>query len=165
MKQTIATTTIFKAVLAFTIIFSAFLVMAIAYNKAFKLKNESLSIIEKYEGVTLGTGGSVKSIKLINNYLSNSGYTTKGNCETGEFGVPDLNNAKYEIAIANKKYYYCLKSYCKNGICAISNNNKIFYKITFFYKFNLPFLGELVTFKITGETKQIQLYSTNQILK
>jgi len=34
MKQAVGTTTVFKLVLAFTLLFSAFLAVAITYNKA-----------------------------------------------------------------------------------------------------------------------------------
>ena len=33
-----------------------------------------------------------------------------------------------------------------------------------YFKFNLPFIGDLLTFKITGETKGINYYSANQKL-
>ena len=140
MKETIATTTIFKAILAFTILFSGFLAVAITYNRVYKLKNETISIIEKYEGI------SSKSIKIINNYLSNSGYDTLGNCEEREYGVADLSNDDYELAVENKKYYYCLNYYCKTDRCKIDdpktpNGNEIFYNTKLFFKFNLPFFA------------------------
>lgn len=157
MKQAVATTTVFKAVLAFTILFSAFLAVAITYNKVYKLKNETISILEKYEGV------NDISIKIINNYLYNSGYNTKGNCEAGEYGVVDLKNNTYELAQNNKQYYYCLNYFCTEDICKL-NKNEIFYKTKLFFKFNIPFLGELAVFKITGDTKGIKYYDVNQKL-
>ena len=114
MKQTIATTTIFKAMIAFIILFVAFLTLSISYNKAFKIKNESVSIIEKYEGVTK------KSITIINNYLSSHGYTTTGKCDTNEYGVKDLSKATIELAKSSTKYYYCLSE-------EIKDNEKIFF--------------------------------------
>lgn len=159
MKQSTTTTTMFKAILAFTILFAAFLAVAITYNRVYKLKNETISILEKYEGV------SKKSLNIINNYLINSGYETLGKCEEGEYGVKDLDSYEYELAKSNEKYYYCLSYYCDNRMCRInSNNNKIVYNVKFFFKFNLPYFGDLFTFKITGETKSIKLYSENQKL-
>ena len=43
--------------------------------------------------------------KIINNYLSNSGYNIKGKCDEGEYGVSDLNTNNYELAVNNKDYY------------------------------------------------------------
>lgn len=164
MKQTVATTTIFKAVLVFTFLFAGFLAIAIVYNRAYKMKNESISVIEKYEGAT------PRAIGIINNYLSNNGYTTKGNCKDGEYGVKNLNSTDIEqVTNNNEKYYYCISYYCATTSCSINSNltpngNKIFYKYKLFFKFNLPFLGELFTFEVTGETKGISLYSENQKL-
>lgn len=157
MKQAVATTTIFKAILAFTILFSAFLAVAITYNRVYKLKNETIFILEKYEGI------NNKSLNIINNYLDNSGYNIKGRCETDEYGVVDLTNNIYEKAQTNKEYYYCLNYYCDGNSCSL-NNTHIFYKIKLFFKFNLPFLGDLATFKITGDTKAIKYYNVNQKL-
>lgn len=165
MKQAITTSTIFKAILAFTILFAAFLSVAIIYNKVYKLKNQTISIIEKYEGVT------TKSLSIINNYLRNSGYDTTGNCEIGDYGVSDLNKTTYEKVASNKKeYYYCLSYYCSSKGCKISdkkspNGNTILYKTRLFFKFNLPIFGELTTFNISGETKEIKLYDESQKIK
>jgi len=158
MKQAVGTTTVFKLVLAFTLLFSAFLAVAITYNKAYKLKNETISILEKYEGV------NKKSLKIINNYLHNSGYNTRGSCDVGEYGVKDLNKEAYELAKNNERYYYCINYYCTTRSCKVNGNEDIFYKVKLFFDFNLPFFGELTTFKITGDTKAIKLYTRYQKL-
>lgn len=165
MKETVGLTTMFKIVLAFTFLFAAFLTVAITYNKVYKLKNETISIIEKYEGV------NSTSLKIINNYLKNNGYDTMKNCETDEYGVVDLGTNVYEKAQNNKKYYYCLKHYCSPTTNCPTNAKKIeeddteiFYKVRLFFKFNLPFFGDMVTFKITGDTKAIKYYDVNQRL-
>ena len=49
MRETIGNTFIIKLVIVFTLLFSAFLALAISYNKVFRMKNEVLSIIEKYD--------------------------------------------------------------------------------------------------------------------
>lgn len=155
MKTSITTTTTFQYILLFTFLFAAFLALAITYNKVYKLKNETVSIIEKYEGI------SSTSLEVINNYLRNSGYNTKGNCASDEYGVADLNNHRYEEVNSNKKYYYCLK----DSIETNRNGDKIYYDVKLFFKFNLPVIGDLLTFKITGETKGIRYYDKIQELK
>ena len=156
MKQTVTTTTMLKYILAFTILFSAFLALAITYNKVFKLKNESISIIEKYEGI------SNNSLNIINKFLQNHGYATKGDCNIGEYGVSNLDNPSYEkVTNENMQYYYCMSNEVKN----LTNGDKIYYKVKFFYKFNIPMVGDLFKFKITGETKGIKYYSQTQKLQ
>ncbi|MBE6156174.1 MAG: hypothetical protein E7161_00295 [Firmicutes bacterium] len=163
MKQAVATTSIFKVVLVFTLLFSAFLAVAITYNRVYKLKNETIAIVEKYEGI------SRKSLTIINNYLQNSGYDTVGKCENGEYGITDLSSDTYELSQNNKDYYYCLNFFCQGSSCNVNdsstpNGNQIFYNVKFFFKFNIPFIGELFTFNINGNTKGIKLYSETQKL-
>ena len=151
MREASASSTIFRLILAFTLLFAGFLSVAIVYNRAYRLKNGSLAIIEKYEGI------NDTSLKIINNYLKSSGYTTKGKCDSGEFGVKNLDNEEYEkVEDANQEYCYCLSSKI--------SNKQIFYKIKLFFKFNLPIIGDLTTFKIVGDTKSIKLYNDKQKL-
>lgn len=156
MRESVGSTTTFKLVLAFTFIFAAFISLAIVYNRAFRLKNESLAIIERYEGI------NTNSLEIINNYLKNSGYTAKGKCDSDEYGVKDLT--KEELGKGDGDYYYCLKANCLKESC-VKNKSEIFYEVKLFYKFNLPFIGDLVNFKITGVTKGIKYYNNKQLLK
>ena len=120
MRQAVGTTTILKIVLAFTLLFSAFLAVAIVYNKAYILKNEALSIIEKYEG-------SPEAFQLIDNYLKNNGYNTTGRCKVGENGRLKSGQGWY-FYNDNKlslKTLYCISHECSNGDCKIGDNNKI----------------------------------------
>ena len=124
MKQSVTTTQVFRYILLFTFLFAMFLALAITYNKVYKMKNESISIIEKYEGVIKGK----KSLEIINNYLKNNGYNTKGHCESGDYGVKDLDNPSYELANSKENYFYCLN----NNIVKGENGYKIYYNIRLF---------------------------------
>ena len=155
MKSTVTSSEMFKYILLFTLLFAAFLALAITYNRVYKQKNETISIIEKYEGVTN------KSLKIINNYLINSSYKTKGQCEIGEYGMKSLEDTSLEsVSDRREKYYYCLSDY----VVLNENIDRIYYKVKLFFKFNIPFFGELFTFRITGESKGVQYYDTNQRL-
>lgn len=168
MKTTVSTSNTFKYVLLFTFLFAAFLALAITYNKVYKLKNEIITIVEKYEGA------QTTGLSIINNYLKSNSYITKGTCEIGEYGVTSLTGNSYEkVSSTKKEYLYCLSYYCEpDSRCKIGgtnnssapNGNNIYYKVKLFYKFNLPFFGDIITFKVTGETKAIKYYSTKQKL-
>ncbi len=142
MREAIGTETIFKAVLVFTLIFAAFVAVAITYNKAYKMKNETMFILEKYEGI------NDNSLRIINNYLRNNGYKTKGICDAGDYGINSLEETSYVTASGSDSFYYCLKPNEKSG--------KTFITIKVFFRFSLPFFGDLFTFKVTGETKGIR---------
>lgn len=152
MRQTVGNTFIIKLVIIFTLLFSAFLALAITYNKIFKMKNEVLSIIEKYEGV------NNKSNDIIVNYFDYIGYKTTNYCPNDMYGGSHIvygidESGKKETASQDKKYLMCYyKEKKSNGR---ENVKQYVYNITVFYRFDLPVLGDLATFAITGQTKAI----------
>ena len=143
MKQAIETQQLFRMIIVLTLFFAAFLTVAIIYNRAYKVKNEAILIIEKYEG--FGT----KAKKIVNNYLYNNSYNAKGKCNSGEYGATSLDNPSLEQATNEKeKYYYCVST-------EVKGDGKTYYNFKVFFNFNLPIIGDIFTFKITGQTKGI----------
>ena len=117
----------------------------ISNSKSYKTKNEMLSIIEKYEGLTSN------SIKLINNYLDYNVYDAKGKCpDSTWYGQSNISasNGVLEPAATNEKYYYCIKK-------RSANKNYYFYEVKVFLGFNLPALGDFATFTISGSTADV----------
>ena len=149
MRQAIGSTWILQLVILFMLIFVGFLALSINYTKAFKIKNEMLSIIEKYEGVMSGEN---KSVSLINNYLRYYHYQAKGNCPTDTYGAVSLDDASLVRASSGVKYYYCVK---KINTSDSSFRNRARYEIDTFFQFNLPIIGNLFTFHVSGSTIDI----------
>ncbi len=150
MREAIGGTWIMQLVIVFMLLFVAFLALALNYSKAFQVKNDILSMIEKKEGVTKGNNGS---LNLINKYLKNSGYNVTNTCPENSYGVYNLNNNNaIEKASSSKKYYYCVQK-----VKSPSNNNKekVYYKVETFFYFNLPVIGDLFKFRISGTTNDI----------
>lgn len=160
MKEAIATTWIYQIVIIFILIFVSFLVLTLSYSKGYKNKNEVLSVIEKYEGVTSD------SLGIINSYLSYNNYNLKGHCPSGKgwYGVTNLNSASLSAVKSNEKYYYCLQR--KNTPKTSNlNGSKVYYNVKMFFRFNLPVLGNLKTFTIDGTTNDVFLNSNDLIGK
>ena len=153
MRETVGNTFIIKLIIVFTLLFSAFLALAISYNKVFKMKNEVLSIIEKYEGI------NDTSLNIINNYFYANGYTITSSCPDGYMGVNNFEEEAVE-AVSGEKYYFCYKENkdrLKDGLNNDKNVNikKKVYDVIVFYKFYLPIVGDIFTFNIKGQTKTI----------
>ncbi len=156
MREAIGGTWITQLIIIFMLVFVAFLALALNYTKAFKVKNEILTIIEKREGITTGENST---IALINNYLKNNAYRVQKNCEVGSYGVASLDSPTItEVRNKSVKYYYCIskmKSPTSNYPTNNNNKGKVFYKVDIFFYFNLPVLGDLFTFDISGSTNNI----------
>lgn len=149
MREAIGGTWITQLIIVFIFVFVAFLALSMNYSKAFRVKNVTLSLVEKNEGITNTT------IERINNYLTYTGYTTKGKCSKGMYGISDLENINYtkiDKYNKNNKFYYCI-SKVKSG--TTNFQNRAYYKIKLFFKFNLPVVGDIFTFNIDGQTKDI----------
>ncbi len=152
MRSSIGGVWLIGLVVTFMLIFVSFLSLSISYNKVFKIKNEALTFIEKYEGLKDGNKGS---IQLINNYLLYNNYNTMFTCEIGDYGNRNLSSTNLELVNNKKeKYYYCISK--KNtGGSAVNLPNRSKYFVTFFFNLNLPVIGNLLTFRVTGETIDI----------
>ena len=130
MRQTIGSMWVFQLVIIFTLIFAAYITLTINYSKSFRVKNEVLSIIEKSEGFTKN------GVKLINNYLNQSGYRTMGKCVQHEgyitYGVKSLdtnvNNTMIESIQPGTDYYYCFTKF---------SNYHSYFKTRAYYKITL----------------------------
>ena len=149
MKEAIGGTWITQLVIIFIFLFTAFLSLSLNYSKAFRVKNEVLSFVEKNEGIT------TTSIERINNFLNYTAYRTKGKCEKGTYGVKDLNNSsitKVTDSNKNTQYFYCIGK-VKSG--TTNFKDRAYYKVRLFFKFNLPVVGDLFTFTIDGQTKDV----------
>ena len=151
MRETIGGTWLTQLVIVFMFIFAAFLALSINYSKAFRVKNEVLTIIEKNSGLT------ENSKEMIGNYLRNSGYTMKGRCSINSYGltINGINNTKTELinnSNKGRKYHACISK-----IRSISVNfpNRAYYEVRLFFKFNLPVLGNISTFEVEGQSKDV----------
>lgn len=166
MRQTIGTTWIFQLVILFTLLFAGYIALTINYSKSFKVKNEVLSLIEKNQGMT------DNGVKLINNYLTQSGYKQMGTCSANDtsgtttygaksLGTESINNI-FEPANAGTKYYYCFAKVLSHHSYFTS---RAYYKVKLFFRVDLPVLGDLYAFDVDGQTSEIDNTYDNQNLK
>lgn len=147
MRQTVGATWTLQLVVVFILLFVGYIVLTLNYSRTIKIKNEMISIVEKYDGITN------QSIGLLNNFLVSSNYNAKGTCENkqGVYGVKILEEGRNTIEEADgtNSYYYCIRKY--EGA-----NKTNYYQITLFYKFNLPVIGDLSNFSVKGSTSNFQ---------
>ncbi|MBR1416211.1 MAG: hypothetical protein IJ572_00135 [Bacilli bacterium] len=151
MRQSIGGSWVFMIVVLFTLIFASYLALTINYSRSFRVKNEVLNIIEKSQGFT------DNGVKLINNYLSQAGYKTTGTCKVADntivYGAVDLNGTIENIRNGNhSKYYYCFSKY--TGYHSYYKT-RAYYRLTLFFHFDLPVIGDLMTFDVDGQTSEI----------
>lgn len=147
MKESIGESWTIQLIAAFVLLFVAFLSLMIAYSRCFKVKNEVVSIIEKYETLE-------KSNYIISDYMDAAGYTGIGTCKINNNGgikatktycLQDSKNLK-PISNDTTGCRACIEQQNDN------NNHVTVYRVSLFYNFNIPAFGRLATFEVTGKT-------------
>ncbi|MDD2505071.1 MAG: hypothetical protein PHF21_02225 [Bacilli bacterium] len=140
MREAIGGTWIFGIVVTFIVLFSSYLAISVNYSKAFKVKNDMVSVIEEYEGY------NDNSQQKIERILSGNGYAVRGPCKSHEQGIDGSAG----------KYKYCIHCVEKND-----SLKKSYYTVKVFFRLDLPVIGDIFTFPVTGSTKTIH-FPTNQ---
>jgi hypothetical protein len=148
MRQSIGGTWLFSLMIIFILLFTAYLAVAINYSKSFKVKNEVINIIEREEGLTSNDNKTDPgAIEQIANYLTSVGYINHGVCPSGYQGY-----IKYQDG-NRVKYSYCIKKY--NSYNEVEKQ-KAYYSVVLFFNMDLPIFGDFFTFRVKGETTEIQ---------
>lgn len=145
MKEVYGSTWTLELMLGFILLFVAFLTLTINYSKVFKMKNDILSIIEKYGGY------NDTSKEIIDNYLETSGYKTIGTCNADADQSVGILNRQLEKLNNGKKYNYCITREKAES----DNVTNINFEVIMFFKFNIPIIGDIATFKVDGKTSDM----------
>ena len=106
-----------------------------------------ITIIEEYDGLNPST------VELLNKIAANYGYTKTNICkvENGERlvgirdGVPTVNPTESQNI--------CITRELKDG--DDHTEKRYYYNLEVFFGFDLPLLGNLFTFRVSGETNAI----------
>lgn len=141
MREAIGGSWLYGLVLTFIVFFASFLAVSINYSKAFNVKNNIVDLIGKYEG------NNCEARKKIGEYLHDVGYMSIGECSDGYYAY-DLNGS---YLLGKDKGYFCLKNEDTSGTVV----EKKYYRTETFFKLDLPLVGDLLTFRIKGETEAI----------
>ena len=166
MRESIAGVWLYGIIFAFILMFAGYLAVSVKYSEAFKIKNDMLWIIETHNGLGVNSAeiastfhsgvqlrGKFGGFNGINVYLKGAHYDAKGFCpnDTGWRGVKSLDTEKdnSETVQNGTRYFWCFK---KNKI-----NGNSYYSIRIFFKFNLPVVGDIITFHIDGTTVPIAI--------
>ena len=143
MRASIGGTWLLGLMLTFILLFVSFIILTLNYSKTIRIKNDMVSVMEKYEGL------NENSIQLMNNFLLSNAYRATGVCtkenKAGVYGGLSLSSNQVEEARPGVRYYYCIQKY--KG-ASLTN----YYQISVFYRFNLPVIGDAAGFVVRGTT-------------
>ena len=141
MREAVGGTWIFTIVIVFIVLFSSYLAISINYSKAFRVKNGIINIIEQNEGM------NSKARTKIAEYLKGYGYNVYGKCPSNS----DIKYTGYEPSLNKTSYKYCVAKKTSNS----DNFEKTYYTVAVYFRLDLPIVGNIFTFPVTGETKAV----------
>lgn len=153
MKNSISGLWLFSIVIVFMMILIAFVAISINYSNAYKLKTVLVTKIEQYDG------WNSLSKKEVDEILYSSGYRKTGGCKKPEDGSKVIGVLNGNVTVNPKTpQNYCV--YRTKRSEREGSEAKYYYHLTVFFGFNLPVLGDIYTFSVSGETGEIY-YPTN----
>lgn len=138
---------LFGIIITFMAIFIAYISISINYSKAYEMKTKMITIIEEYDGLNPST------VEIINRIASNYGYRKTNTCEVED--GERLVGIRDEVPTINPKepQNICVTRELKEATSY--SEKKYYYKLEVFFGFDLPLLGNLFTFRVSGETNAI----------
>lgn len=149
MRESINGAWLLGIIMVFMAVFIAYISITINYSRAYRMKTQMVTAIEQYEGFNEKTLARLEAIR--NAY----GYINLGPCELGENGQAiGVRDGIVEGSLTpSERYNYCItrvKRPAQDG-----EEDKYYYTIVVFFDFNLPVLGDLFKFNVSGETNVI----------
>ncbi len=157
MKESIGSVWIFAICMTFIVLFTGYIAISVNYSKAFRIKSYIVSEIEENRG----WNGLQEEIRT---YLTAQGYTAYGECPGTIEAKDDENNdvpnkwllkETVDDFAPNGNHNACIYELeletDNDDICA----KKYYYKVVTFFKFDLPIVNTLLTFRVSGDSDYI----------
>ena len=147
MREAIGGSWLFTIVMTFIVLFSSFLAISINYSRAFSVKNEILSLIERNEGFST-TGDSTTNCTdtstqcQVQKYLRKASYNI-----TDTITCPNIYDDAYGDPTSSQSGGYSIKKTCTSG--------GTYYTVTTFVRIELPIIWSAFNVPITGQTMNI----------
>lgn len=136
MRDAISGAMTLQIIVVFMIIINCYLAFSVNYTKAFRVKNEIRSIIEKNEGFTCSAIEQVNDLMLKNNYRMNTKFENW--CERNGYEVARLDAGSF-----------CYQ-YHKVDITGTSSDTSLYkgayYTVATFVNVDLPLVNNLLPF-------------------
>ena len=148
MRDAVGGSSLLYLVIIFVTVVMIMFSSILTYSKAYKVKNRIIEIIEKH-----GTYAETIARNEINPDLSMAGYNSSNpDCSSIKDKLTKGSNAKYQNLVGNlNKYGYNYCVFESDNTTAISGGK--YYVVVAFVEFQVPVIGDLLTFPVYGETQ------------
>ena len=184
MKEAIGGTWLFGIVIFFIVLFATIVSVSLNWSRAYKLKDEMINEIEKHHGLTQEAKDAIDSYIGDIGYKSTGSCNKVNERNAGGVQVvsfstgSDLNNmyrgargdnycvGRSDVVTREEKQFdgnsrlsYCAtveqSSDSGSTVRSIGHPSSSYYYVLVFFKIDMPIIGSIFGFDITGETSTI----------
>ena len=157
MKDAISNAVVIQIIIIFLVIINSYLAFSVNYTRAFRIKNNIVSTIERYEGLTREAHNQIEEMMANAGYSISDSYLTK----CGASGYEVIRNS-------NGTGGFCAKISIVGN--AAGEYQGTYYSVVTYVNIDLPFLNKILpvfanAFAIKGETKTILSSGTGTELR
>ena len=151
MKEAVGGLGITQIVIFFLLLFSAYISVSINMNKAYKVRNEIITIIQKNNGL------DATAISQIQEYMSSVGYRTTGECNSSDnYGWEGINSNSYNNS---SKALFCYRAMEVQYESTSGNGSQFpksaYYQVKVFFGLDMPIINEVLKFNLIGSTRRL----------
>lgn len=161
MNESVGNSLLLNLVLIIVGVIMLFYVGIISYSKAYRVKDNVIEIVEKYNGYTYSNSSPTDVQNEISQSLKQSGYSiASGNkinnlCTSGSVArhMSDIMEAGpvenlHKVPDTVNDYNYCIFKVNKSAFDSAN-----YYVIVTFVHFDFPVIGDRLNIPVYGETK------------
>ena len=149
MREAIGSYWLTIIVITFIVVFSGYICLSINMNKAYKVKNQIINIIQKNNGL------NGDALDQIQEYMTKVGYRTTGKCNDTDGSGFSINSD----GPTENNTVFCAKemrtSYYNDFDVTPQFPEAAYYQIKVFFAVDLPLFRDIFVFQISGSTKKL----------
>ena len=154
MRESVGILSLTNIVILFILVFTGYLCITLNQTKAYNVKNQVISIIQKNGGI------NQEAITEIQKYMSEVGYRSTGKCDSEDISsVTNYAITQREgLQINGQKGMICIARHNINDNLPDTTGQfpkAAYYDIKVFFALDMPIINSVFNFNLKGSTRMV----------
>lgn len=154
MRESVGILSLTNIVILFILVFTGYLCITLNQTKAYNVKNQVISIIQKNGGI------NQEAITEIQEYMSEVGYRSTGKCDSEDISsVTNYAITQREgLQINGQKGMICIARHNINDNLPDTTGQfpkAAYYDIKVFFALDMPIINSVFNFNLKGSTRMV----------
>ena len=155
MKESVGILSLTNIVILFILVFTGYLCIMLNQTKAYNVKNEIITIIQKHNGI------DDEALADIKQYMDEAGYRSSGKCDTPSYndGSMTIKAIQSSGELTDKDSgMICITKYNVNSNLQDPSGQypkAAYYGIKVFFAVDMPIINTVFNFNLKGNTRMI----------